>query len=164
MTIYLKNKDTLIFEDFEFKCTIGKRGLSKNKREGDKKTPTGRFKLGNLYFRSDRIKKPETVIKSVPIKKNMGWCDDVKSKKFYNKLINIKKKIRHERLYRKDFKYDLFIPLSYNTNPVKIGKGSAIFLHLTKNYKPTAGCIALQEKDFLILIKLLNKKTKIYIN
>ena len=164
MTIYLKNKDTLIFEDFEFKCTIGKKGLSKNKREGDKKTPTGRFKLGNLYFRSDRIKKPETVIKSVPIKKNMGWCDDVKSKKFYNKLINIKNKIRHERLYRKDFKYDLFIPLSYNTNPVKIGKGSAIFLHLTKNYKPTAGCIALQEKDFLILIKLLNKKTKIYIN
>ncbi len=164
MTIYLKNKDTLIFEDFEFKCTIGKKGLSKNKKEGDKKTPTGRFKLGNLYFRSDRIKKPETVIKSVPIKKNMGWCDDVKSKKFYNKLINIKNKIRHERLYRKDFKYDLFIPLSYNTNPVKIGKGSAIFLHLTKNYKPTAGCIALQEKDFLILIKLLNKKTKIYIN
>ena len=164
MTIYLKNKDTLIFEDFEFKCTIGKKGLSKNKKEGDKKTPTGRFKLGNLYFRSDRIKKPETVIKSVPIKKNMGWCDDVKSKKFYNKLINIKKKIRHERLYRKDFKYDLFIPLSYNTNPVKIGKGSAIFLHLTKNYKPTAGCIALQEKDFLILIKLLNRKTKIYIN
>ena len=164
MTIYLKNKDTLIFGDFEFKCTIGKRGFSKNKREGDKKTPTGRFKLGNLYFRSDRIKKPETVIKSVPIKKNMGWCDDVKSKKFYNKLINIKNKIRHERLYRKDFKYDLFIPLSYNTNPVKIGKGSAIFLHLTKNYKPTAGCIALQEKDFLILIKLLNRKTKIYIN
>ena len=164
MTIYLKNKDTLIFEDFEFKCTIGKKGLSKNKKEGDKKTPTGRFKLGNLYFRSDRIKKPETVIKSVPIKKNMGWCDDVKSKKFYNKLINIKNKIRHERLYRKDFKYDLFIPLSYNTNPVKIGKGSAIFLHLTKNYKPTAGCIALQKKDFLILIKLLNKKTKIYIN
>ena len=164
MTIYLKNKDTLIFEDFEFKCSIGKKGLSKNKKEGDKKTPTGRFKLGNLYFRSDRIKKPETVIKSVPIKKNMGWCDDVKSKKFYNKLINIKNKIRHERLYRKDFKYDLFIPLSYNTNPVKIGKGSAIFLHLTKNYKPTAGCIALQEKDFLILIKLLNKKTKIYIN
>ena len=164
MTIYLKNKDTLIFEDFEFKCTIGKKGLSKNKKEGDKKTPTGRFKLGNLYFRSDRIKKPETVIKSVPIKKNMGWCDDVKSKKFYNKLINIKNKIRHERLYRKDFKYDLFIPLSYNTNPVKIGKGSAIFLHLTKNYKPTAGCIALQEKDFLILIKLLIEKTKIYIN
>ena len=142
MTIYLKNKDTLIFEDFEFKCTIGKKGLSKNKKEGDKKTPTGRFKLGNLYFRSDRIKKPETVIKSVPIKKNMGWCDDVKSKKFYNKLINIKNKIRHERLYRKDFKYDLFIPLSYNTNPVKIGKGSAIILHLTKNYKPTAGCIS----------------------
>ena len=94
----------------------------------------------------------------------MGWCDDVKSKKFYNKLINNKKKIRKKKLYKKKYKYYLFIPLSYNTNPVKIGKGSAIFLHLTKNYKPTAGCIALQEKDFLILIKLLNRKTKIYIN
>ena len=55
------------------------------------------------------------------------------------------------------------IPVSYNSNPVKLGKGSAIFLHLTKNYKPTAGCIALNKKDFTIMLKLIDKKTKIKI-
>ena len=93
----------------------------------------------------------------------MGWCNDVKSKKFYNKLISTKKRVRHEKLFRKDFKYNLLIPLSYNSNPTILGNGSAIFLHLTKNYKATAGCIALKEKDFLILLKLINKKTRIHI-
>ena len=164
MTIYLKNKDTLIFEDFKFKCCVGKNGISKNKEEGDNKTPLGKFSLGDLYFRADKIKKPQTKIKCIPIKKNMGWCDDVKNKKFYNRLIDTKKKVRHEKLFRNDFRYNLFIPLSYNSNPVKLGKGSAIFLHLTKNYKATAGCIALKEKDFLILLKVIKKKTKILIN
>ena len=93
----------------------------------------------------------------------MGWCDDIKSKKKYNKLINISQKVRHEKLYRKDHKYDLMIVINYNNKKTKIGKGSAIFLHLTKNYKPTAGCIALKKKDFLILCKLINKRTKIKI-
>ena len=56
------------------------------------------------------------------------------------------------------------IPLSYNSNPTILGKGSAIFFHLTKSYKATEGCIALKEKDFLILLKLINNKTKIHIN
>ena len=44
----------------------------------------------------------------------MGWCDDIKDKKNYNKLINIKKKIHHEKLYRKDMKYDLILLIKYN--------------------------------------------------
>jgi len=164
MTIYFKNKDTLIFGNFKFKCAIGKNGLVKNKREGDKKTPIGKFSLGNLYFRTDKILKPKTKLKCIPIRKNMGWCNDVKSKKFYNKLINTKQKVKHEKLYRKDFKYNLLIPLSYNSNPTILGNGSAIFLHLTKNYKATAGCIALKEKDLLILLKLINNKTSVQIN
>ena len=95
----------------------------------------------------------------------MGWCDDPSSK-FYNKQIKIKKnfKIRCDKLYRKDHKYDFLILIKYNyKNPIKF-KGSAIFLHLTKNYSPTKGCIALCKKDFLILAKLTNKKTKIKIN
>ena len=75
---------------FEFKCCIGKNGLSKNKIEGDYKTPIGLFKLGNLYFRKDKIKKPYSKLKKILIKKNMGWCNDVSNKKKYNKLIKIK--------------------------------------------------------------------------
>ena len=93
----------------------------------------------------------------------MAWCNDIKSQ-FYNKEIKINKKIKHEKLYRNDYKYNYFILIKYNyKNPIKL-KGSAIFLHLTKNYLPTKGCIALCEKDFLILAKLINKKTKIKIN
>ena len=163
MTIILKNKETLKYNDFIFKCCIGKNGLTKNKYEGDMKTPKGVFSLGNLYFRKDRNSKPNTKIKCISIKKEMGWCDDPKNKKYYNKLIKVNKKIKHEKLYRKDNKYDFFIPIRYNSKKVKLGKGSAIFLHLTKNFNPTAGCIALKKKDFLILLKIINRKTKIII-
>tara|TARA_B100001057_G_C22343256_1_gene754142 strand:- start:117 stop:548 length:432 start_codon:yes stop_codon:yes gene_type:complete len=142
---------------------VGKKGFTKNKVESDQKTPIGSFKIGNLYFRSDRNKKPLTKLKSIPIKKHMGWCDDIKNRRYYNKLFKIKKKIKHEKLFRKDKKYDFLIPISYNTKRIIVGKGSAIFLHLTNNYKNTLGCIALKKKDFLILLKLINKKTKIKI-
>ena len=163
MTIILKNKDTLVFDDFYFKCSIGKNGLSKGKREGDLKTPKGNFNIDCLYYRSDRIKKPKTKLKVISIKKEMGWCNDINYKKKYNKVIKVSKKIRHEKMYRLDHKYDLVIPIKYNFKKPIIGKGSAIFLHLTKNYNCTAGCIALNQNDFLILLKLINRKTKIKI-
>ena len=161
MTIVLKNKASLLFDDFIFECAIGKRGLAKNKVEGDKKTPIGKYSLGNLYYRKDRHPKPLTKLRCIPIKKDMGWCDDVESKKNYNKLIKVNRNISHEKLFRRDKKYDFFIPINYNTKRPKIGKGSAIFIHLTKNFEPTLGCVALKKKDFLILLKLINKKTKI---
>ena len=164
MTIIIKNKVTLLFDDFIFRCSIGKKGLTKNKIEGDKKTPVGIFSLGNLFYRKDRNAKPLTKLKCIPIEKDMGWCDDVKSKKYYNKLIKSSKNIRHEKLFRRDYKYDFLIPINYNTKKTVIGKGSAIFIHLTKKFKPTSGCIALNKKDFLILLKLINKNTKIKIN
>ena len=163
MTILVKNKHTLQIDEFKFNCCIGKKGSTSNKKEGDKKTPKGTFEIENLYFREDRIKKPLTLLKCIKIKKNMGWCDDISFPKKYNKLIKIDKKIRHEKLKRKDNKYDLLIPIKYNFNKPTTGKGSCIFIHLTKNYQPTAGCIALKKKDFLIMLKLINKDSKIKI-
>ena len=163
MTIFVKNKHTLQIEDFKFKCCIGKRGSTNNKQEGDNKTPRGSFAIENLYFREDRILKPETSLKCIKIKSKMGWCNDVNFPKKYNKLIKINKKLKYEKLKRQDYKYDLLIPIKYNFKKTIIGKGSCIFIHLTKNYKPTAGCIALKQKDFLIMLKLLKKKTKIKI-
>ena len=163
MTILLKNKESLIFDDFLFDCSIGKNGTTKNKIEGDKKTPLGTFEIGNLYYRRDRHNKPNTKLKCIPITKKMGWCDDPNDKKNYNKLIKIKKNIKHEKLFRKDKKYDFLIPISYNTKKIIPGKGSAIFIHLTNNCKSTLGCIALKKNDFLILLKLINRKTKLKI-
>ena len=163
MTIFVKNKHTLQIEEFKFKCCIGEKGSTKNKKEGDKKTPIGVFEIENLYFRKDRKNKPSTLLKCVEIKKNMVWCNDVKNKQNYNRLIKINRLTNYEILFRKDYKYDYFIPIMYNTNPTVIGKGSAIFIHLTKNYLGTAGCVALNRKDFKILIKIINKDTKIKI-
>jgi len=165
MIIIVKNKGTLLIDDFKFRCSVGKNGFNKKKLEGDLATPEGKFNLGNIYYRADRVQKPLSKLRSIPIKRNMGWCDDPNSK-LYNKQIKITKnlKISFEKLYRKDNKYDLLILIKYNyKNPIK-SKGSAIFLHLTKNYLPTKGCVALCEKDFLILAKLINRKTKIKIN
>lgn len=161
MKIIVKN-NTLSYDDFIFKCSIGKNGVSSIKVEGDKKTPKGLYSLGSLYFRKDRVSKPITLLTSIPIRKNMGWCDDVKSK-FYNKIIDTKKRLRHEKLFINKNDYDLLIPISYNTTKIKKGKGSAIFLHLTKNYKKTLGCIAIKKKDMIILLKIITKQTKIEI-
>ena len=163
MIIYLKNKHSLKVGDFLFDCCVGKGGISYKKIEGDKKTPKGLYDIGDLYFRKDKIKKFFTKLKCKEIKKNMGWCDDVLNKK-YNKMIKIKKNIKHEKLYRADNKYDLLIPIKYNFKKPKKGLGSCIFIHLTQNYKPTNGCIALKKKDFLIMLKLIDKRTKILIN
>jgi len=162
MIIKLKNKETLEFGEFKFKCCIGKKGVKKNKIEGDNSTPAGTYKIGPIYFRKDRIKNFKTYLKKKIIKKNMGWSNDPDDKN-YNKEIKIKKKAGFEKLFRKDQKYDLLIVIKYNYKKKKENIGSAIFIHLTKNYKPTAGCIALKKKDFLILIKLIKKNTKIKI-
>ena len=108
MTIFVKNKHTLKIDEFKFRCSIGKKGSTSNKIEGDKKTPKGTFEIEKLYFRDDRIKKPLTLLKCVKIKKDMGWCNDIRFPKTYNKLFKIEKGIKHEKLKRNDYKYDLF--------------------------------------------------------
>ena len=164
MLIILKNKETLKISDYSFRCSVGKNGIYRNKKEGDKKTPKGTYSLGNLYYRADRVKRPITKLSTKIIQRNTGWCDD-SSSKHYNKEIKIHKKtkIGHEKLFKKNNSYNYLIEIKYN-NKLTPFKGSAIFIHLTNNYQKTAGCIALQEKDFLILLKLINKNTKIKIS
>ena len=162
MKIIIIEKDTLLYDEFKFKCSIGKNGKTTKKNEGDNKTPKGIYTLGPLYYRKDRLPKISTKLKKIEIMKNFGWCDDVKSK-FYNKPIKTNINVRHEKLYRNDKKYDLLIPIEYNFKKPKKNKGSAIFLHLTSNYQNTQGCVAIKEKDMLILLNLINKKTKIKI-
>ena len=164
MTILVKNKHTLKIDEFKFECCIGKNGSTSSKKEGDYKTPKGKFEIENLYFRKDRLEKPFTLLKCIEIKKSMGWCNDIRFPKKYNKLFKIEKKFKHEKLKRKDYKYDLLIPIKYNFKKPILGLGSCIFIHLTKDYKPTAGCIGLKKKDFLIMLKLIKKNSKIRIS
>ena len=161
MIIHVKNKNTLIIDDFKLMCCIGKNGLSSNKREGDFSTPKGLFKLKKLYFRKDRLGVPKSTISKKKIIHNLGWCDDPNHKK-YNEEIQIFSRGSKENFFRKDHKYDYLITIDHNKKKIPY-KGSAIFIHLTSDYKPTLGCIALKKKDFDILLNLIDKKTWIKI-
>ena len=160
MNIKIK-KHLLLYKGYKLKCSIGKSGIKYFKKEGDLATPKGTFKLGLLYYRKDRNKSLVSKIKKRVIKKNMGWCNDSRSKK-YNKEIYFPFKYGAEKLYRKDKMYDIFINIKYNHSPIVKGRGSAIFLHLTNNkYKHTKGCAAILKKDFLKILPLISKNTKI---
>ena len=162
--IIVKKSGYLKYKNLKFRCAFGKNGIKKKTKEGDKITPIGIFKITKIYYRHDKIKNLKTSIKKIKIKKNMGWCDDPNSI-HYNKQIKLPNKFSHEKLYRKDNLYDLFLVLNYNTNPVIKNKGSAIFLHITKgSYKKTKGCIALKRGDLIQLVSKIRKNTKIKIN
>ena len=163
MHLYLKNK-FLYIRDYKIKCSIGKRGLTRKKTEGDLKTPRGIFNFKYILYRHDKIKNIRANIKKFKIKKNFGWCDDPKSK-YYNKLISFPFKMSAEKLYLKKNIYDIILVINYNFNPVKKNKGSAIFLHVaTKNFSPTKGCLAIKKKDFLKILPLINIRTKLFIS
>ena len=151
-----------------FKCQIGKSGYkaSNKKKEGDMATPIGKWRLKSVYYRSDKVLRPNKKNKTFKINKitkNCGWCDDPKSS-YYNKYINVKKNfyvknINFENLWREDQAYDLVIETSHNTSPIIKGKGSAIFVHCSfSDSRETAGCVSVMKKDLILLIKNISKK------
>ena len=163
MNINIK-KHLLIYKGYKLKCSIGKSGITRLKKEGDLATPKGTYKLGLLYYRKDRIKLSKCKLRKKIIKKNTGWCDDFRSTK-YNKEISFPFNYSAEKFYRKDNAYDLLINIKYNQNPTNKKKGSAIFLHLiNKKYRATKGCVAIKKKDFLKILPLIKKSTKITID
>jgi L,D-peptidoglycan transpeptidase YkuD (ErfK/YbiS/YcfS/YnhG family) len=161
--IIVKKSGYLKYKDLKFRCALGKAGIKKKTIEGDNITPKGIFKIIKIYYRPDKFKEIKTLIKKIKIRKNIGWCDDPKSR-FYNQQIKLPTKYGHEKLYRNDNLYDLIAVLNYNINPIIKNKGSAIFLHIAKNsYQKTKGCIALKRKHLIEIISKIKKKTKIKI-
>ena len=159
----LINKKYLTYGQYKVKCALGKRGIGHKKKEGDLITPIGQYKIKFILYRKDRIKKIQSKIKKVVIKKNMGWCDDPNSEK-YNKLINLPFNFKYEKLFKKENTYDIILVLNYNMNPIKKNKGSAIFIHVVKkNYRKTKGCIAIGKAQLLKIIKKIKNNTEVKI-
>jgi len=162
--IIINKSGYLKYKDLKFKCALGKSGIGNKKIEGDNITPKGNFRIFKIYYRKDRLKKLSSKFTLTEIIKDMGWCDDPKSKK-YNQLIKLPTNYSHENLYRRDNIYDLILVLNYNMKPTIKNKGSAIFIHITKkNYQPTKGCIALKKNNLVKLISKIDKNIKIKIS
>ncbi len=155
MDLLVKNKH-LFVNDIKLPCAVGRNGLTKNKKEGDKSTPIGKFRFNKIYYRADRIKKIRFMIDSSIIQETDGWCDDQKSR-FYNQYIQFPFSESAERLHRDDHLYDVVCVLDYNTSPIISGQGSAIFLHVAKpDFAGTEGCIAIEKNE---LLKIATKLT-----
>ena len=162
MHIHINNK-YLIYGNYKAKCAIGKRGIGYKRKEGDLITPKGKYKIKYILYRKDRVKKVQSKIKKIIIRKNMGWCNDPLSKK-YNKLVKLPTNCSCEKLYKRENIYDIILVLNYNMNPIIKNKGSAIFIHVaSKNYKKTEGCIALKKIHLLKVIKKLKINTLVKI-
>ena len=162
--IIINKSGYLKYKDLKFKCALGKAGIGNKKVEGDNITPNGDFRIVKIYYRKDRVKKLSSKFKLIKIKEKIGWCDDPKSRK-YNQLINLPSKYSYETLHRRDNIYDLILVLNYNMKPIIKNKGSAIFIHVAKkNYKKTAGCIALKKAHLINLVEEIKKNTRVKIN
>ena len=161
----------LLAERRTFICQIGEGGLKEasHKREGDKVTPTGKWRFLSVYYRNDRVSKPRLKknIKIKKITKNCCWCDDINSN-FYNKYVKINSfssnKICHENLWREDNAYDLIVIISHNFKPTLKNKGSAIFIHCSlPDKRQTFGCVALKMRDLCFLLNNVRKNQYIII-
>ena len=146
-----------------FSCAIGRAGLTTNKIEGDHKTPVGEFKFKKIYYRKDKLGEMIFQIPFAIIAENDGWCDDPKSK-LYNQHVQFPFDSSAEKLFRDDDLYDLLVVINHNTDPIVPGKGSAIFLHISKpNFEGTEGCVAIEKENIIELAKEIDLTTKLII-
>lgn len=160
MDINIYPSGKLIFKGKEFKCAVGKRGVVRDKREGDGATPAGCFPIRRVFYRADKLSSPETVFEVKALSPEDAWSDDV-NRPEYNTFVKLPYSGSHENLWREDDVYDVVAVLGYNDDPPISGKGSAIFIHRARpNCAPTAGCIALALHDLIEILRMAEKDTK----
>jgi len=137
-------RGVLVAGGLRVRCALGRSGIRRDKHEGDGATPSGRHRLVAVLYRPDRLDAPRTPLPVLPIARNSGWCDDPHDRR-YNRLVRLPCAAGHEDLWRSDRLYDLVVVLDYNLATPKLGKGSAIFLHVAApGLTPTAGCVAIE--------------------
>jgi L,D-peptidoglycan transpeptidase YkuD (ErfK/YbiS/YcfS/YnhG family) len=144
-------------------AAIGPGGIAIKGGEGDGITPRGRFAIREIFYRADRIARPNVKLPLHAIAEHDGWCD-APTDPNYNRLVTLPYPASAENMWRDDHLYDLVAVLGYNDDPVMPGKGSAIFLHLAKpDYAHTHGCVALAFADALAALEQLQPGDEIVI-
>jgi L,D-peptidoglycan transpeptidase YkuD (ErfK/YbiS/YcfS/YnhG family) len=143
---------------------LGRGGVKANKREGDGGTPRGQFHPLRLWWRADRLRRPQTRLPLRRIGWNDAWCEDPADRRYNHAIIRAASQ-RGDRLWRDDGLYDLFIEIDHNTRPRVAGRGSAVFVHVARpGLGPTAGCVALRLRRLQALVSRIGPKTRIVIH
>ncbi|WP_394108611.1 L,D-transpeptidase [Xanthobacter autotrophicus] len=140
---------------------LGRSGIAFDKREGDGRTPAGRWRIERLLYRPDHGPRPVTRLPCRPLKPQDGWCDEAADRR-YNRPVRLPiggaRAVSHERMWRDDGLYDLVLVLDHNARPRVAGRGSAVFVHLARpGFRPTEGCVALRRADMVRLLARLSR-------
>ncbi len=137
----------LTAEPFRISCALGPAGIVRTKREGDRGTPAGRFRLLWGYYRPDRWRLHAAGVPLRPMRRDQGWCEDPNSPR-YNRAVRLPAADCTDRMWRDDHLYDITFVLDQNYTRRAKGRGSAIFFHLARpELTPTAGCVAISPSD-----------------
>ena len=72
--------------------------------------------MRQVFWRADRLPRPETALPVDALIPEAGWCDDPASP-FYNLPVLLPFAMGHEKLWRDDSVYDLIVVLGYNDAP-----------------------------------------------
>src|SRR5947209_1291905 len=146
-----------------FPVALGRGGIRANKRESDGGTPRGVFHPLRLWWRADRGPRPRTPLPVRRIGPDDAWCEDPADRR-YNRSFKMAPGQAGDRLRRDDHLYDLIVEIDHNARPRVAGRGSAVFLHLSRpGFRPTAGCVALAPESFRRLLVRLGPGTRIVI-
>lgn len=131
---------------------IGKEGFAVTKREGDLKSPRGKYTIGTAF---GRYGNPGTNLPYRKITADDVWVDDSQSS-FYNTWQNATgNNGRWKSAEKMDIKpYDYGFVINYNTADRLSGAGSAIFFHVATNH--TAGCTGISQENVVNFLKWLD--------
>lgn len=140
---------------------IGRKGFAApgSKREGDNQSPTGFFRLGQLFCYEKVVDTRMSFIHTSPEDK---WIDDPDSPD-YNRYIRGSTSAKtYEKLLLNGNDYRYCMVIEFNTHPVVKGNGSAIFLHLSegKTINASSGCVVLLPKDMEQLLHWMKPELK----
>ena len=147
-------------------CALGRGGVigAAQKREGDGTSPQGLWRMKRVFYRPDRLARPDTALPVVPLREIDGWCDAA-DHALYNHPVTLPFSASHEKLWREDHVYDLIVELDHNSDPVVPARGSAVFFHLAHDdYRPTEGCVAISRDHMLQVLKNYRPETSIEIS
>jgi len=166
MDLYVKSPNAAVWNGKTLRCAVGREGFISfaEKREGDGATPIGHWPMREVFYRPDRLTKPQTALPVRALQQGDGWCDSYEDPN-YNRLVLLPYKASAENLWRGDDLYDIIVVLGYNDDPPVPGKGSAIFLHIGHpDYSPSAGCVHLSREDLLMVLREADRSSLVIID
>ena len=136
---------------------LGQRGVSEDRREGDRTTPAGVFGFGSVMY--GVAPNPGVHYRYRRIVCGDWWVEDSRSP-YYNRFHHVPCgsrppfRVTDEDLSRSPTAYRHFAFIRYNTGPSVPGLGSGIFLHASTG-RPTLGCISLAVPNLVTVLRWL---------